>query len=881
MANEIDLLLGVDDAGLIASLDKVGNELLDVQRDATRTGNAIDAAFKEGTKSVDAFNKEIAQTEQQVKKASKNVGLIGKAYEAVGKPVRQLRVAFAASFQSIASGITTVIDGFKSFNAVLNPTFALQQRINGAIGQAAESYADQKRELSGLFGLVKSTTTGDVQRREAIARLNEEYGKYLPNLLTEKSSLQEIEAAQQAANKGIIRAIALKAQEAEQTRIVGELAQSNAELKRLEALATVQGFDVFGAATAGTLKLEKQRNQSLQAQLKNVGNVGKEIESILLELDASLIESNTDLGASFDKTSVKFRETAKELSPLKGSLSDLEKQLEAVNKKINEQVAATDKAGLMPLIDQAKQLETQIAAAKTEIDKLFGRDGIGEAERKAKELELVQQLLLSQEDIEINAAITREQARKEEINKIVQDEKLKADLLKANEEQTQKDTEAIQQRFAQARQEKADSEQNVIFEARQRTLEQQIAQSEAELRQKQAADNLLLQQTKASEEQVTQVQAEQERERQRLALESEKKRLELVLQFSKGRSDAEIAATKATIAAIENELAGLNATVTEQAQSSGRKSVFEIFGLSSDTPEGKAVIEGIQSGISTVTSQLQELFNRRVELANQAVEARDNEISRLQDQLELELQLNEQGFASKVQLTQKQLESENAAREKALAQQRKAVAAQQALETIIQAVNLITAASNIFSALSPGFPYTLPLAIATVAAMAGSFIAFKAQAFKATKLYDGGQIPTVGEGGRSDKNGGAGHRIEGTNLVVGGGEFVTNAQDTAEQLPVLKAINNGQFRGVDVMDLLSAKTNKAKSLGVKTRTVERIKQRKTDKAIIKAIEAQTSKQMDKFNKLINKPMLAANGENYVIMRIDEFGNTDIKKVNTK
>lgn len=64
-----------------------------------------------------------------------------------------------------------------------------------------------------LMPLNKQTNEGTEGRRRAINNINNEYGKYLPNLLTEKSSLQELEAAYKAITRAIQETTAAKAKQ--------------------------------------------------------------------------------------------------------------------------------------------------------------------------------------------------------------------------------------------------------------------------------------------------------------------------------------------------------------------------------------------------------------------------------------------------------------------------------------------------------------------------------------------------------------------------------------------------------------------------------------------------------------------------------------------
>lgn len=66
-------------------------------------------------------------------------------------------------------------------------------------------------EANILFNRLKEADKGSKERRKLMTQINEQYGKYLPNLLTEKSSLEEIATAQETVNSKLRQALALKA----------------------------------------------------------------------------------------------------------------------------------------------------------------------------------------------------------------------------------------------------------------------------------------------------------------------------------------------------------------------------------------------------------------------------------------------------------------------------------------------------------------------------------------------------------------------------------------------------------------------------------------------------------------------------------------------
>jgi hypothetical protein len=121
---------------------------------------------------------------------------------------RQQAVA-TAKFQEIAEKVaTTLLPVFTKLLSIVNAVGSAFLYIVNA-GQQAEktnsSLADSVRKLQSEFNTeIEVLKTGNFtqdERKQIITEINSKYGEYLPNLLTEKSSIEQIGIAQAAANK--------------------------------------------------------------------------------------------------------------------------------------------------------------------------------------------------------------------------------------------------------------------------------------------------------------------------------------------------------------------------------------------------------------------------------------------------------------------------------------------------------------------------------------------------------------------------------------------------------------------------------------------------------------------------------------------------------
>jgi TP901 family phage tail tape measure protein len=116
-----------------------------------------------------------------------------------------------------------------------------QEGINRQIG--AEIFS-----LNGVFTKLKTATKGTDERTAAIKIINERYGPYLKNLLTEKSSLEDIEKAQKDATNALVANISVKGYKEQLEKVLGVISSSfDKQFKPfVSAFGTSYGGDRIG-----------------------------------------------------------------------------------------------------------------------------------------------------------------------------------------------------------------------------------------------------------------------------------------------------------------------------------------------------------------------------------------------------------------------------------------------------------------------------------------------------------------------------------------------------------------------------------------------------------------------------------------------------------
>ena len=94
--------------------------------------------------------------------------------------------------------------------------------------------ANEQKAVGRLFTSLQQAGDGTERRKELIDEINKRYGTYLPNLLTEKSSLNEIKAAYDRINTSLTQQIALKYKNEEASQVTEKAASK--QMDYLESL---------------------------------------------------------------------------------------------------------------------------------------------------------------------------------------------------------------------------------------------------------------------------------------------------------------------------------------------------------------------------------------------------------------------------------------------------------------------------------------------------------------------------------------------------------------------------------------------------------------------------------------------------------------------
>lgn len=214
--------------------------------------------------------------------------------------------------------------------------------------------------------------------------------------------------------------------------------------------------------------------------------------------------------------------------------------------------------------------------------------------------------------------------------------------------------------------------------------------------------------------------------------------------------------------------------------------------------------DAVNNALQTSIDYMEEWMDKRIEMAEIAVEQAEKEASAAKTALDYEQQARANGYANNVELARKEYEEKLALQQQAVAEQKRLQKIQDSINTAQQISSLVTATANLWSAYS-GIPMVGPaLAIAATALMWGSFLAAKVQAANVagTVTHGEGMAEYLNYGGShaSGNDIDFGHTRDGRRRRVERGEVVgVIKKDSVEKygantvLNVIKSLNGGTF----------------------------------------------------------------------------------------
>jgi TP901 family phage tail tape measure protein len=297
-----------------------------------------------------------------VSKAKQVLAMGTKALNAVTKaaPYALMATAVMALGTAIYKHITYVSDAEKA-----------NKKLNESYNECIELQLKEKRSLDDVFSALARAKEGTEERRKVINLINGQYGSYLSNMLTEKSSAEEIKSAYDRINASLKEKIALQIQ----NQATDEIATSGVKKQADELENLRKGLSQY-SNNGGLVELTVQNivDKVTEAQRAGTGNMKvlydtqrellKGIASGNRQLSDEVVEALDEYIRSVYSTEYNIYQAKKRFAPfIKG--------LTSVNTGTTTTTTTTTGTTVVNTEPDKKDYKGDIENAKKEQGKLF------------------------------------------------------------------------------------------------------------------------------------------------------------------------------------------------------------------------------------------------------------------------------------------------------------------------------------------------------------------------------------------------------------------------------------------------------------------------------------------------------------------------------
>lgn len=239
--------------------------------------------------------------------------------------------------------------------------------------------------------------------------------------------------------------------------------------------------------------------------------------------------------------------------------------------------------------------------------------------------------------------------------------------------------------------------------------------------------------------------------------------------------------------------------------------------------DSKAFINQLISSLNTAMQYMDEFMDKRIEMAEIAVEAAQKESEAAKTNLDYEMEARANGYANNVSLARKEYEEKLAIEQQAIAEKQRLQKIQEGIDTVTQISSLVTATAQLWAAYA-SIPFAgQALAIAATALMWGSFAAAKIQAAQLAnaKTYGEGGMEYINYGGShaSGNDVDFGRTKEGRPRRIEKGEVVSviNKKNVEKYgvsriENIINSLNNGTFEKQYISSSIASSLSKSSSV---------------------------------------------------------------------
>ena len=190
--------------------------------------------------------------------------------------------------------IASLTAAFVLFNKKKKEAVEMESKLSDSANENISNMQLEQKEMNNLFNALKNGNLKSDQRRSIINKLNTEYTDYLPNLISEKSGIDDIALAQKEANKQFRKKIALVAFQDEITQATEKAVTAQ---KDLNTLTKAFNDQVAKGVDPRKIRFYQKDLEKLGVTSVSVGRDSQQLESLQFSLNKTIGESQEEVAA--------------------------------------------------------------------------------------------------------------------------------------------------------------------------------------------------------------------------------------------------------------------------------------------------------------------------------------------------------------------------------------------------------------------------------------------------------------------------------------------------------------------------------------------------------------------------------------------------------
>jgi tape measure domain-containing protein len=328
----------------------------------------------------------VAMGSSQIPAAITNIMNLTKAIKAATTAQVALSTAQKATVIGLAvAGVAALVTAFAMFSKN-------QREAAKSMTEFKEALNDETEKLNKSFEAAKSANQWTMERKKAIDSLNQNYGQYLKNLLTEKSTLDEITEAQKNVTRAIAETIAARNKESQLKPYAEKLSEA------LENYNTTMAKVVKDLGNAEIGAFEGQIDtmlKNLTEKLKQGGNINiVEIQRSINQVYRNI--TGNDLGAlQLQKLAIGVNNAAYAAKFLENATISLNEQTKAYLKTIgltDDQIGVTGEQIKKTVQQQITETKRLITEANGQLKKLLSPESTATEDEIKSQQDIIKKL---------------------------------------------------------------------------------------------------------------------------------------------------------------------------------------------------------------------------------------------------------------------------------------------------------------------------------------------------------------------------------------------------------------------------------------------------------------------------------------------------------